>query len=127
MLSCNVLLYDFQRGPSDSRDEVRVGPQARQPLFELWEFEAQNPTGIALQILDGTMDAELWINFQQQMHVVRHDFHLKDIESVVFGYFLKKGFQSVVNTIGKYLAAIFRTPNDMVLAGIDNISIALKH
>ena len=58
------------------------------------------------------------------MDVVGHDFHLYDVDAVFVADFLYEFLQSHIDTIDQDLAAIFWTPNHMILARVHHIVIA---
>jgi len=69
------------------------------------------------------MDAELWVYLHEQMHMIWHDFHLNDVDTVFVTDFFYEGFQSYINTIDQDLASIFWTPDHMILAGVHHIVV----
>lgn len=71
------------------------------------------------------MDTELWINFQKEMNMVWHDFHLDDLELVFLGNLCDKFLQSCIYAVHQNLAAVFWAEHDMILAGINDIMIGV--
>jgi len=68
--------------------------------------------------------AELRIDLNQKMNVVRHHLHFDQFTSSIVGDVLQDGFQSFVNPFNQNFPPIFRTPDDVVLARIDHVSVA---
>src|SRR5262249_43239666 len=71
------------------------------------------------------MDAELWINFDEQVDVIRHDLHLDDLRSCFLGDLPDDSLEPFINAVDQYLASVFRAENHVVLAGTDNIVVVL--
>ena len=69
------------------------------------------------------MDSELRVHFHKQMHMIRHDLHLDDVDAKFLTGFLYQFFQANIYTIDQYLSAIFWTPDHMVFAGVHHIMI----
>ena len=79
---------------------------------------------VPFDLLHRFMDSELWVYFHEQMYMVRHDFHLYDVDTELLTNFLYEFFQAHIDTIDQDLSAIFWTPNHMILAGVHHIMIA---
>lgn len=60
----------------------------------------------------------------EQMDVVGHDFHLYDVDVVFAADFLYEFLQAYIDTVDQDLAAVFWTPDYMILAGVHHIVIA---
>jgi len=58
------------------------------------------------------------------MDVVRHDFHLYDVDAELLADFLYEFLQAHIDTIDQDLAAVFWTPDHMIFAGVHHIMIA---
>jgi hypothetical protein len=71
------------------------------------------------------MDAELGVNLAEQMHMVGHDFKLDDFRPKFFRSLIQDFLQSGVYAVDEHFAAVLGTPDDVVLAGIDNVAVAL--
>ena len=71
------------------------------------------------------MDAKLRVYFNQQMHMIWHDFRLNEAKSPFLANLLKQRFEPVIHPIDQDLSAVFWTPNHMIFARIDHIAIAL--
>ncbi len=120
LLMFNGALNDFQRDRADRAHAFRSGPQARQAAFQARKLLAEHMCCIALDLADNLHDAILRVHIQQQMHMVRHDCHLK--HSIPIGILLCKNefFKSVLNRLREDWTPILRAPDDMVLAAIDD-------
>ena len=69
------------------------------------------------------MDSELRIYFQQQVHMIWHDFHFDDVK-VVFGRDgLYELLQSHIHTIYEYFSTILRTEYNMIFTGIYDVTV----
>ena len=71
------------------------------------------------------MDTELGVYFNQQMHMVWHDFHLNEVEGSLSTNLLNKRFEPAVYPIDQDLTAIFWTPDHMIFTRIDHITVIL--
>ena len=56
--------------------------------------------------------------------MVGHDFHLYDVDVVFAADFLYEFLQAYIDTVDQDLAAVFWTPDYMILAGVHHIVIA---
>jgi hypothetical protein len=70
------------------------------------------------------MDTELWINFTKHVDVIGHYFKFDDFTFQIISDLLNDFLQSNLYAVHKYLAAILRTKNNMVLTGVENMTIA---
>ena len=70
------------------------------------------------------MYAKLRVYLHEQMHMVRHDFHLYVVDTKLIADFLYEFLQANIDTIDQDLAAVFWTPDHMVFAGVHHIVIA---
>lgn len=70
------------------------------------------------------MYAKLRVYLHEQMDVVGHDFHLYDVDVVFAADFLYEFLQAYIDTVDQDLAAVFWTPDYMILAGVHHIVIA---
>ena len=70
------------------------------------------------------MNSELRINFTKHMNVIGHDFKFDDFTFQFISDLLNDFLQPSIYAVYKYLAAILRTENNMVLAGVNNMTIA---
>ena len=71
------------------------------------------------------MYAKLRVYLHEQMDVVGHDFHLYDVDVVFAADFLYEFLQAYIDTVDQDLAAVFWTPDYMILAGVHHIVVAL--
>ena len=70
------------------------------------------------------MNTKLRIYFHEQMYMVRHDFHLYDVDAIFLANSLYQLFQPCIDTIDQDLTAVFWTPNHMIFAGVHHVTIA---
>ena len=70
------------------------------------------------------MDPKLRGYLQKQMHMVRHNFHLNDVDAIFIANFFYEAFQPNVYTIDQNLAAVFWTPDHVIFAGVYHIVVA---
>jgi hypothetical protein len=70
------------------------------------------------------MNSEVRINFAKNMNVIGHDLKFDDLTFQIISDLLNDFLQPNIYAIYKYLAAILRTENNMVLAGVNNMTIA---
>src|SRR5919206_209746 len=78
LLALNVLLHDRQQRTTDRRHEIAIGPECRQPPAQRRELVTQQLGTVSLDLLHQTVNAELWVNLNQQLHLVRQHCHLQD-------------------------------------------------
>jgi len=121
----DVLPDDFQRCAADSADKIEV-PERRQAAFKGWELPAQQPGAAPFQLFDQPVYPKLRVHFHQQMNVVGPHFQLDQV-----GLKLKRGFcddffQASIYPLDQHPAAVFGTPDDVVFAGVDYISVGLE-
>ena len=69
------------------------------------------------------MDTELWVYLHEQMYMVRHDFHLYDVDAKLVANFLYEFLQSHIDTIDQDLSAVFWTPDHMIFTGVHHVMI----
>ncbi len=69
------------------------------------------------------MNAILRINFDQKVHVIRHDFHLEYICTVLSADALDNFFKPRINTVDQHEAAILRTPHHIVCARVNDVVV----
>jgi len=69
------------------------------------------------------MNPKLRIDFNQKMNVIRHHFHFDQLASGIIGDTLQDDFQSGIYAFDQNFPSIFWTPNDVVLARVDYVSI----
>jgi hypothetical protein len=125
LLVFDVLLDDSQWRTAHRAHEIRVSPERRESAPELRKIPPEQPRGSALDCLDELVDSELRINLDEQVDVVWHDLDLDQ-----FGFGLRHDFgddclEPGVDLIDQDGATKLRTPDDVVLAGVDDVSIAL--
>lgn len=69
------------------------------------------------------MNTELRVNINKQVNVVRHNLKFKKLNRELITHGGYEFSKPSLNRINKNFAAILRTPNDMIFAGIDYIAI----
>ena len=70
------------------------------------------------------MDADLRVYLHKQMHVIRHDFHLYDVDAELIADFSYEFFQSDIDAIDQDFSPVFWTPDHMIFTGVYHIMIA---
>ena len=123
LLLLNVLLNDRKRRTADGAHEVRIGPQRWQLLFQHGKLLPQHSRGAAFEQTDQTMDAELWIAFEQEVYMVRHHLHADDVSVMLTRRFADDVGKSSGNLICEHLASVLGAPDDMILAGVVHVLI----
>ena len=71
------------------------------------------------------MDAELGIDLDEQVDVIRHDLEFDQFGSRLVGYGLDDRLEPFVYPIDQDRTTKLGAPHDVVLAGIDDVSVAL--
>jgi hypothetical protein len=71
------------------------------------------------------MYPELWITLNQQVDVLRHDFHTQDFCLMLFTNLTDDLFQPCSHLPYQDLAPILRAPDDMILARVVHSMIGL--
>jgi|GEM_PF-2383037 len=69
------------------------------------------------------VNAKLRIDFNQEVHVIRHDFEFKDVCPMLRRHFADQFFEPNVGAIHQDFAPIFRTPDDVIFTRVDDVSI----
>ncbi len=69
------------------------------------------------------MNTELRVYINEQMNMVRHNLHFNKFNSKLRTHEGYKFPKTCLNFIDENLAAVFRTPHDMILTRIDYIMI----
>jgi len=72
------------------------------------------------------MDAELRIDGDEKMDMVRHDFHLDDFGPPFRCHVLQNSLQTLIDALDQYPPPILGAPDDMVLAGIHDVAAGLE-
>jgi hypothetical protein len=70
------------------------------------------------------MHSKLRINFTKEVDVIGHDLHFNDLTFQIISDLLNDFLQPNIHAVYKYLAAILRAKNNVVLTGVDNMTIA---
>ncbi len=78
----SVLLDDFQRSITNRTDKVTVCPQRWQAGFQVWKLRPQGAGRCSFHGLYELMNATLRFNFNQQMHMIRHDLQFQNFRFV---------------------------------------------
>ena len=69
------------------------------------------------------MDAVLRIDFDQEMHVFRHDFQFENLDMMFSTDDLDNLFKPVINAVDQHRASILRTPDNVIFTGVDHVVI----
>ena len=75
------------------------------------------------KILDQSVNAELRVYFDQQMHVVWHDFESDDFRLIAKTDFVQQMLEPEGDFIHKNGATIFRSPDNMILAAVHDVVV----
>jgi len=86
---------------------------------------AQEPTTAAFDEPYQPVNTELGVTFNQQMHVIGHDFQAEDLGMMFLADLPNDGRQPCRNVCFKHLATVFGTPYDMVLARVVDVAVGL--
>lgn len=70
------------------------------------------------------MDAKLWVNFQQQMDMIRHHFQFYQIKMKFQVNLPYECFEPVFNLTDKNFAPILWAPDYVILAAIYDVVVA---
>jgi putative transposase len=126
LLVLDVLLDNGQRRAANSRDKVGVRPERWQPATQRWVLRAQEPGRTALDQLYQPVDSELWIDFNEQMYVIGHHFHLDQFRTGFKDHFPNQILEPFINAVDQDLATILGAENNVVLAAVGHVVIALE-
>ena len=74
--------------------------------------------GSPFEILYALHDPVSWVTVNEQMHMIRHDFHFQDLKIMGSRDILKGFLQTFINAVYKYLPPVLWTEDDMVAAQI---------
>jgi hypothetical protein len=69
------------------------------------------------------MNAVLRINFDQEVYVIRHDFHAEDLCMTCITDILDKLFKTRINAVDQHGTAVFRTPDHVVCARVNDVVV----
>ena len=69
------------------------------------------------------MDTKLRVNINEHVNVVRHNLQFKKFDRKLMAHGDNKFFKPSLNCLDEDFTAILRTPNDMIFAGINDITI----
>ena len=126
LLPLDILLNHRQRRTADRRNKVAVCPQGRQAAFQVRELLPEQARATPLHALHKLVDAKLRVYFAQQVYVVRHDFQFQHLALCIIRHLPDDGFQSFIHAVHQHLAAILRTEDNVVLARIHHVIVALE-
>ena len=79
--------------------------------------------GPTLDQPDELRDSKLRINFAKKINVIWHDFQFNDLGLRICRDHVDDLFEPNCNGIVQYLATIFRTENDVILARAHDVSV----
>ena len=121
------VLFDSRKGcASYGSDEVTFGPQGWQPAPKPGKLLPKQPRGTTFHQPHQPMEAELRIDGNQQMDMVRHDFHLDDLGPPLRRHLVQNALQTLIDTLNQYPPPILGAPDYMVLAGIHDVAAGLE-
>jgi len=126
-LGLDIALDGLERHAPNRATIVGVGPQRRQFLLEVRKLLPQLVSRCPLDVLHQAVNAEVRITAHQQMDVVGHHFHLNKGLPPSLNDLGDQLLESCVDPLDEHFAPILGTKDDMVMAIIDNISIALNY
>jgi hypothetical protein len=69
------------------------------------------------------MNAILGIDFHEQVHVFRQDFHLKQLGSRISTDLLYNLLEPAIHAVDQDGSPILRTPDDVVFTGVHHVAI----
>jgi len=118
LLVFKVLFQDGNRSTANRRDKIRMCPQGRQSAFHLRKLLTKQTRTATFDSFHELMDTPLRINFTKVMDVIGHHFKFQNLTSQLFRHLLDDLFQTFVHTAHEHLAAILRTKDNMLLAGV---------
>ena len=72
------------------------------------------------------VDTVLRVDFTQKMNVVGHNFEFNNLNPLFYGGLLNNFFQTQILSANQDFPAIFRTPDNMVVATKCDVVIALE-
>jgi len=124
-LTLDILLHNSQGSSSHRRDKIAIGPQGRQFALQDRKLLAQEATTSAFDQTYQPMDTELGVTLHQQMHVIGHDLQTHHGCLMFLAHFTNDGCQPFCYPFHEHLAAVFGTPDHMILAGIEHIPVGL--
>jgi hypothetical protein len=71
------------------------------------------------------VDAVLGVYLDQHMHMVRHDLKFDDLRARLVGHLPQDRFETIIHAVDEDRPPVLRAPDDMILAGVDDVSVAL--
>jgi hypothetical protein len=120
----DVLFDDCQGCTAHCGYEIRIRPESREPALQSRELLAKQERTTSLDALHKFMNSELWNDFTKDMDVIGHDLKFNDRTFQFVSDLLNDLLQPKIYAVYKYLTAILRAENNMVLAGVKNILMA---
>lgn len=114
-LVLNVVLDRFRRDVSGAANIGRTAPQRRQARTQMQKLIAQDAGGIALELIGKLLRRVDRRAIHTQMQVIGH--HFKRLDGAMqFGCLLMQPFfQTLRNCARQHLAAVLRTPDEVVI------------
>jgi hypothetical protein len=126
-LSLHVALDGFQSDAPNRATIVGVRPQRGQLSHQVGKLLPQLVSGCSLEVFHQTVNAELRIAAHQQMHMIGHDFHLDQLLSPSLNDLGEQRLQPLVDATHQDFAPILGAKDDVVMAVVDNIPVALNY
>jgi hypothetical protein len=78
----------------------------------------------AFHQLHQAMNAKLGVYIHEKMHMSRHHFECFDLCLVLFTDLTNDLFEPLINGRHQHLSPLVRTPDHLIMAGIEHISVA---
>ena len=117
-LVLDVCVYCLDGNASDGGDELPPGPEGREAFFHRGEFSPDDVAGTALQGADKVVDPDARVHVKEEVHMVRHDLHLKDAPAKGLRDLGEDLLKARVDAVHEHLPAILRAEDDMVAAAV---------
>lgn len=125
-LAFDVFLDGFD-GYAPGRDyEIRICPQTRQTAFKVGKLFTELVGTCPLDELNQPMNTELRVTTNQQVNMVRHDFHFNELLSPFFNYLKNDSFKTLIYWWGKHTTPVFRAKHHVIPARIGNTVVGFN-
>jgi hypothetical protein len=92
----------------------------------MWELLPQEARTTSLEMLDKAVDTKLWIDFDQQVNVIRHHFHFQDVNGQLRRQLGSNVTKPRINAVDQDGTPIFWAKDNLVFTGVDNVVIAFE-
>jgi hypothetical protein len=122
---CDVLLDHLQWSAANCGNEVAIGAEGREPGPKRLELLTQKPRRPTLDLLDQPVNPVLGVDPYQQVNVIGHGLQFDDLGIPLLAHLFDDLLQAVVHLPGDDGASVFRAPDDVVGAPVDNVVVGL--